>query len=320
MNSRINLLIGLALAQLVIIGVFWLREGGDPTAAQTLVSFSAEAVATLAVDDGDTTVEIKRAENGWQVAGVAADTDKVDSMLAKLAALDAPWPVASTADSVERFEVADGNYQRRVRLLADGTSLAEFYLGTSPGYQRVHARAAGSDDVYSVQLSNFELSVDTDGWLDKGVLAVAEAPVKVVAELGGDRTEVLEKGDEGWLYNNAAADADAAQTYANRFTTLNVLGLAADAAAAEALATIEVGAGAQARTYRIARLPAATAEDEGDYVINVAEQPQWYRLAAYVAEQLLMTDAEFAAAAAGAAEEISQGPAEQQSDSDNSGG
>jgi len=80
-----------------------------------------------------------------------------------------------------------------VTLSSDGEALAEFYLGTSPGYQRVHARAVDSDDVFSVELSNYELGVKVDSWMDKTLLATEEEPSEVRVSVAG--TDQLESRD-----------------------------------------------------------------------------------------------------------------------------
>ena len=61
----------------------------------------------------------------------------------------------------------EDSYQRRVQVLTGDETLADVYLGTSPGYRRVHARRADADDVYSIEFSNFEAGTDVSSWLKK---------------------------------------------------------------------------------------------------------------------------------------------------------
>ena len=317
MNSRISLLSLLAVVQLLIIAGFWFSGSDEVDSQGALLAVDGSVVTGIRIDDGDNSVQLRNTDGEWLADGVPADQDKVEKILARLTDLAAPWPVASTSASAKRFEVGDEGYQRRIQLDQGEETLALLYLGTSPGYQKVHARRGGSDEVYSVSLSNYELGADVDAWLDKNILAMPAAPTLVratfsdteapasEAEAAADpasagatsaRVETLQKGAEGWLYNEAAADQEAAQTYANRYQNLTVLGLAEDAGPAQPLASIDATTQDATRTYTISRLPAKADGTEGDYVISRADLQNTYRLATYVAEQLLMTDVTFAAA------------------------
>jgi hypothetical protein len=237
--------------------------------------------------------------------------------LDKIVALRAPWPIATSGSSASRFEVAEDNYQRHVELLdGDDDVLAEFFLGTSPGYQRVHARVADSSDIFSVELSNFELSANLDSWMDKSLLASPEAPSRIHVVMPGskdqanaDRPEpgasdpdtivteprfmpldaVLERNDEGWAINGNPADQDAAQSYANRFDTLRVLGAADDADAVEHVATVDLTDSEGDLQLTFARKD----DDANDYVVKSSRVDGAYRVAAYIAEQIMMTDSDF---------------------------
>ena len=295
MNKRLGLLSVLLLIQMVLVAIALLAPlDGDDTPPQ-LLSFDVDAVDTLTISDGSADVEVSRVQGTWTVAGVRADEAKIKELLDKLASMDAPWPVATSSASAERFEVSESDYQRRVRLYAADALVAELYLGTSPGYQRVHARRADSDDVFSVPLSNYEISVDTDGWLDKTALQMADAPTRIEVTLledVGASVATLTSTDEGWLYNGLAADQDAASTYANRFTTLRVLGLAEKNPDAGEAPTergrIQLSNADEQITLVIGR-----AGDEDDYVVTAEGSGPSFRVATYIAEQLLMADADF---------------------------
>ena len=291
MNSKIGLLGVVAVLQVVLIFVLSMKPGSSTNENETLLTLQSEDVTALLVSDGANEVEVIRTTNGWQVAGVQADADKMTSTLEKLASVAVTWPVASSSASAQRFEVDEDSFQRRLRVMAGENQLAELFLGTSPGYQQVHARRSDSDDIYSVGLSNYELGVNTDDWLDKALLAASGTPNSITLNfLSADepRQETLLRGEEGWLLNGMPADQNAAGTYANRFTTLRVLGLADDTEAQTMLAEVVVTQGDASTTFSIAKVV-----DQDEYVIS-GESGSKYRLATYVAEQLLMTDADFA--------------------------
>jgi hypothetical protein len=293
MNSRIGLLSALVVLQMVLVFIALFAPLSNEGDDGQLLSFAAEQADRLVINDLQNEIEMARLDGGWQVADVPADADKVGETMDKLGSLNAPWPVATSASSAARFEVASDNFQRRVRVYTGTELLAELFLGTSPGYQQVHARAAGSDEIFSVALSNYELGVSTDVWVDKTVFASDLAPTKIVLQhlpAGDAELNTLTYGDEGWLYNGLAADQDAAQNYANRFTTLRVLGLvepAVDTPPATTLARLTVSQGDAQQIMVVSRVG-----DEDEYQIAEGEGSA-YRLATYVAEQLLQTDANF---------------------------
>lgn len=313
MNNRIQLLLIIAAVQLLIVGFFLIADGQDSDAQGPWISIDREAVASIEIADADESVVLNAGDDGWKVDGLPADEDKITNVLDKLVELEAPWPVATSSDAIERFEVGDDNFQRQV-VVSDGDSPPlDLYLGTSPGYQRVHARKASESDVFSVALSNYELPTNTDGWLDKALLTVSGDPMRIAAKVADSET-VLVKGDEGWLVNGSAADQDAATTYANRFKTMRVLGIYGGDKALVSQGVIRIGEPAELE-LEILREAAAeetiedlrekeveeeteeeAAEQEGEYVVRSPAFDRTFRLSTYIAEQLLMTDVDFTAA------------------------
>lgn len=301
MNYRIGLLAGIALAQIMIIALVLLLENDDPRQVPSWLDLQDREVTRFSITDGDAEVTMTETDGLWSAIAadqqVPADGDKVAQLLDKLAGLSAPWPVATSAASAERFEVTDDSFQRRLALYTGDEEVALIFLGTSPGFERVHARRADSDEIFSVALSNYELPVTIDGWLDKGLLGMSEdiqrVALKVLAD--ADVTELsladaqLQRSDEGWLINGGVADQAAAQTYVNRFKTLQVLGLAEASHETHTVLAQLTLAGASGEVV----LEISTTGENGDYLVQDTARAGTYRLAAYIAEQLLMTDTDF---------------------------
>ena len=130
----------------------------------------------------------------------------------------------------------------------------------------------------------------TDNWLDKGLLALPDAPSRIALAFATDEQagQVLERTDSGWRFNGDPADETAATTYANRFVSLQVLGKADAAAEAAALATLQLTHAGGEQTLNISRVG-----DDGDYFVEDAARAGAFRVATYIAEQLLMTDISF---------------------------
>jgi len=292
-NKKLVLLTALLALQVGLVLLFRMQTQPTTDDANVLLSFEPSQVNRITISDGDLEVSLTRTEDGWQAGEYPADTAKVTAMLEKLAGLDTQWPVATTPASAVRFEVAQDNFQRRVVL--DGVAdVPVLYLGTSPGFQKVHGRRADSDSIYSIGLSNFELPVGVDGWLNKKMFALDQAPtsIRLTPADADQAAQNLVKTETGWLYNSVAADTAVATTYSNRFTTLQIVGVIEQAP--ENLveqARIDFHNDAEQKQVTISRVG-----DSDDYYISSAGEPPFFSLATYIAEQLLMTDVDFSAA------------------------
>lgn len=295
MNKRIGWLGGLLAAQLLIVaGLLVGGVTGSDAGAERFLAFDPAAVTKFTVAEADEAVLLLREGDGdaaaWRLqSGLPADDDKANELLDKFADMAAPWPVATSSDSAERFEVTESNHQRRLTLENADEVLADFFLGTSPGYRRVHARAAGEDEIYSLDFSNYEAPADADQWLDKTLLASVGEPSSIALE-GAWR---LAKSEDQWLLNDAPADAEAADKLAGRFKDLRVLGAVSEEAAED-----EEGGEDQATSLFILaddqgehRLTLFHDEDGDEYSLASDRVAGRFELAGYIAEQLLV-DAE----------------------------
>ena len=290
MNDRLQLLAIIAIVQILIVGFFLMFGGQGKVDEGAWISFESDVVTSIEVADEDEAITVNQTPQGWMIDGLPAEEEKISNLLDKLIGLDAPWPVATTSDAIQRFEVTEENFQRRLVLKNGNEIILDLLLGTSPGYQRVHARRAGDSEVYSVALSNFELPANVDGWLDKALLTVEDEVSQV--SLG---ETVLEKSGEGWLVNAQVANQDVATTYANRFGTMRVLGVYGGDKELTALGTIEIN--------KDIRLEIQREIEEGEYIVRSPKFDRDFRLSTYIAEQLLMTDVDFSVTQAEEAEE-----------------
>jgi hypothetical protein len=297
-EKRIVWLGGLLVVQLLVVAALLMGRADFRQEEQgPLFEFERADIDRVIITEPTMTLELVRRAARWQLADeTPADAAKIEDLLGKLAALRAPWPVATTAGAQARFEVADGNHQRRIRLESAGEAVVDLYLGTAPGFRRLHARLPGRDEIYEVDLNHFQLPVDPDEWLDRGLLQ-AQGEIAAIAREGIWR---LARSDEGWLLEDGAADSAAAEQMAARLANLRVLGLAdADQLAhADDIAAVFVVTDA-AGPHRISIR--GTAEST-EYVVVSDRVPGGYRLAAFIAEQLL-TDAPMRRDPAAAAED-----------------
>ncbi len=309
MSGRIGLLGGLLAAQVVIIAGLLLASGvGSDASAPHLLSFDPANVTKLEVSGEEDAVQLVRDGEDWRLAdgvldGLPADGGKVSELLSDLSDLDAPWPVATSDDSAERFEVTEGNHQRRLVIEDADGPVADLLLGTSPGYRRVHARLSGASEVYSIDFSNYEAPTDADQWLDKALLAAKGQVSSVMLE---DAWQ-LARQDDGWLIDGAPADAEAADDLVRRFTGLRVLGTSDEEADAAGDAD---AAGEPAGVFVVTdedgehRLTLFHEAEEDDYSLTSDRVAGRFEVATYIAEQMLADPADLQADAAEAQDNV----------------
>lgn len=295
MSGRINLLSVLLAVQLVIIAaVLTLDTGFSETQSGPLLEFAPQAVDEVRIDDGESnrSVTLRRDGDAWLLAdGMPADQGKLKSLLDRLAGLQAGWPVATSAAAAARFEVTGDAYQRRLVLRADGAGVAELLLGTSPGYQRVHARRADDPATYSIELANHEVPATADEWLDKTLLQ----PRGDITAAARHDAWMLTRGSEGWLVDDAPADQEAAGRLIRRLAELRVAGTAqAPAPGAEPLAVF--GITDAEGSYELHLYDGGS---DSPHVLRSDRRDGYFSLARYLAEQLLVESADLHAATGG---------------------
>ena len=215
---KVPVLIGLLAVQIIVIGIVLALQYRTPEEPSLFLEFDPATVDRMTVISSEETVELQKNADAWELQdGLPADHDKVEDLIEKIAELEAGWPVATSQSTAERFEVTEDSFQKHVLLHSGDDAVADFYLGTSPGYQRVHARIDGP--VYSVKLSNYEFGSKASSWLNKQLLR-PEGRLSRIERVGGF---VLTHGDEGWA---ASQDGDLDNTtvdsFTQRFTNLSV--------------------------------------------------------------------------------------------------
>ena len=230
MNTKIEWLLGLVLLQLLLVVLVLFSDSFQEEENPRFSTLDESLVAFFEIADQDTSVKIERGDTQWQVDGYPADAGKINSTLKKISELNAQWPVADTVTSAGRFEVGEDSFQRKLSFYDQEKSLLEeFYLGTSPSYQRVHARQSGSSSIYSVKLSNYEFGLKRDDWLDKTLASVSGdiSRIHITSSRDGFAIDKTITQDDGvWKIQGELADQAAAKIYVERFNNLRVLGIA----------------------------------------------------------------------------------------------
>ncbi|PID72419.1 MAG: hypothetical protein CSB34_02380 [Desulfobulbus propionicus] len=293
------LLLGvLAAAQLVLVGVNW--KDNRPLVSKVerseLLSFERQHIDGLTIFGDGQKLSLSKTENGWQTAaGFPADKHKIDGLLLRLKDLQFGMPVATSAEALKRFKVAEDTYNRRLQLKAADTIIADFYLGTGAGARHSHARRADQDAVYAVALGNYDVPVAVDEWQDKTLLQFRED--EVTGLTSGDvqvkRVVIPAEGEEKEMVRWKSVNPQAANLMEEQVQSC-----------VSALAGISIGKvlgktppeidekGAQlglelsmkesARTYQFNKL-----QDGKEFLLKVADFDEYFQLESYVVDPIL---------------------------------
>lgn len=202
MRGRLPLLSGLLLVQVLLVGWLFAGRDGNNTGAR-LLAFDLASVTALDIyeqpapadasaaaagtEDAPAAsapagVRLERSDSGWKVEDSPAATDKVSDLLERLARLDSAWPVGTTGEARERFAVTEDGYRKKLSLERGEEEPLVLFLGTSPGFKRLHARRADDDAVFSIPLSDFDIPVAADDWIDKALLSASGEIVRLKRE------------------------------------------------------------------------------------------------------------------------------------------
>lgn len=299
----------LLAVQIVVVGVLLAAKSGGIEEPEPFSQFDAASVDSLTVSNDEGSVSLSKIDGTWQLPnGVPAAGFKVDSVLERFSDAAGSWPVANTQPTRERLEVTEENHQRHIVVTAGDDTVADIYLGTSPGYRKTHARRAGEDEVYAVRFSNYEAGVKPVDWLDRSLLrpkgdvaalrrlpadlVSAEEPADPAAQADAEEQEVVEPvagfefskdEDDAWVTTDGT-DLDQAkvETFVGRFKGLSVTGVS------------------EADLPESATMAFVLTDDEGDQTLSVFALEDGekyvavsdrvagaYELSKYIAEQMI---------------------------------
>lgn len=278
MSRLINILMLMLAAQLLLsVALLWPREqAGESDARTALLALADGSVDAMVISDGESTLRVAREEGRWifpDYHGLPVERARMDRALIDLPMLTRGWPVAESLTAVERFEVADDNFQRRVEFLSGDESLGAIYVGTSPGFRKVHVRPAGDDAVYAVEFNTFELPVTADEWLDKTLLGLAEFD-----RIDGLDYQLSKDGDAWVGTDGKVPNSETLDALLNGLRSLRVNSVA-DIATAELLGdldappTLTVTSGAKRLEYRLYEI-------EDAYYLQRDDIPVYFSLGA----------------------------------------
>jgi len=187
----IVLVVQLALAVVLLASDRLFSQTGTDAEIFTI---NAVAVDTITIDDVNNSITVSLTDVGWELPGdLPANEIKVKEIINKLDGLVPGLPVATSQASHGQLDVSKSKYQRRVQLKAGTKSVADLYIGSSPGFRKAHIRQADSDAVFVLPINAFELPTSENDWLDKDVLSFTN-----ITRIDGSDFSLEKSIDDKW--------------------------------------------------------------------------------------------------------------------------
>lgn len=245
-KSLTSKLFALLVIQMTLVAWFFIAGQQEQNYTQhNLLNLSQTNFDKMIIKENakELSLVLNKPNNLWTLPeenNLPITSTKITDIIDKLKSLKASWPIATTKASHERFEVAENKFQRQLMFYQGDKLVSEIYLGTSPGFRKIHARLKDKDEVYSLKLNHFEFPTEADDWLDKSLLASDQ----LSAIKGADFK--LVKSSEDWAFakpdstqENIIINAVKAKELASALTGLRVQKIAQENPT-QMIASIEV--------------------------------------------------------------------------------
>ncbi|MFC3034746.1 DUF4340 domain-containing protein [Pseudoalteromonas fenneropenaei] len=199
MNKAITILSVALGTQVILAGaLFYNSQNSFKTQAPvSLLSLEQQAITEIKLQEGDNENALTLVKNGedWHLAEyptLPLLDHKVSALTNTLINSKVNWPVSRTQASHERFKVADDNFEKRITYKLANDEV-EVILGESPSFKKLYARNGDNNDVFTIDFSAYQLSVDKNDWLNKSLLSVKDISEINQAGLAFEKTEIKQK-------------------------------------------------------------------------------------------------------------------------------
>lgn len=285
MSRSIKLLLLLVVLQAGLVA--WVHLEGDapdPFKADTpLVAVEVDSVDTLTIEQpGERLLRLKRKGGQW-VLPDKGDFPVVPAKFAefadKLVGAKRSWPVGRTMVAARQFKVTLDAFERRVRFLKGEEVLGDVYLGSSPGFRKVHARLDGDEHTYAIDFNAFDAPVDPAQWYDTETL---KTPVENIARIDLEAF-ALTAQDGGFqvegLRENERTDGEPVEDLVKRVSELAF----ADVLGDDGRARFEAGKPVVQYTVELKEgttivHAVAAPEDSNRYILKSSAQPYYFEV------------------------------------------
>lgn len=231
------LLIG-CLGQILLASAIWYSSASDNSefTHEAFTPTEVLSASKLIIRDKEHESILLKKEAGWVLenySGLVVKKDKIEALFSQLNKIKKGWPVATTPDAAERFEVSNKNSQKTLEFFDGDKLVTTIYLGTSPAHKKVHARLKGDDNVFAVGLSQYEIPANAESWFDNTLLQAKDDALSATIVSADSNKTVLTQSNGIWTTTatpeGKETDQDAVKIWLANFSSLRVKSLVKDA-------------------------------------------------------------------------------------------
>ena len=217
----------ITLQLIVSVMVMW-PKSGDHQADKPFVAIDPALIVSIELSDlQNNQLQLAKTDKQWRIKmgdkTALANPIQVESLLQALMVSPVGWPVSTSKETLNRFALADDDYQWKISLAtADGAQSQIVYFGSAAGAAKRHARKSDEATVHALNYSLADKIVKVRDWLQRDILALVNNDlVKIDA---GDY--VLSREGELWRLDgqrdDEVIDQDMVAMFAGRLDGLRV--------------------------------------------------------------------------------------------------
>ena len=302
----------LALQVGLVFGLNQIQTGLSVPPPETfLITTGDVEIDQLTIEDADgEQLSLRKADGSWIIPiddDFPADQEKVEKFLERLLTLERGLPIGTTAAAIERFKVAENDFERRLTLQSNEKLIAEIFLGTSPRARMAHARSSKDTSVFEIKLATYEVPVKSEEWQDERVVQVPYPDIDAIVLPGVVSLVRNRPSDTGTNTNADATPVPGLWSSPGLGPGESIQQESADALAMKiaVLRVIDVLGKDLETTYELTppqlTLVIKTINDdtvvyeigaivgEDDYVLKASTRPEYFRVPGYLVQSLLET-------------------------------
>ncbi|MBC62169.1 MAG: hypothetical protein CMP11_06895 [Zetaproteobacteria bacterium] len=186
MSKNISLLSIILVFQL---GLTWFFQNKPSQTAvyqktATLVDVNFDNINKINVTDNENKEIILYKDKGtWKLPdsdNFPVSQEKIDGLIKKIAGFKRPRPVGTSEIAAKQFSVSDDKFERKIDLFENDKKITTIFLGTSPGFRKVHLRLASEELTYSVEFNTYDVPTKDQDWFEKDLLVFDKKDIESV--------------------------------------------------------------------------------------------------------------------------------------------
>jgi len=178
MSQAVKILTVILVVQIGLIA--WVHRGGEALGAfsseEKFIGLEFSALDKITIEEKDKeklVLQREEGEDSWVLPGhdnFPVEEKKLNDIGETLFSITKSYPVGQTDVAAKQFRLTDDEFERKVSFFKGDKLLKTLYIGTSPGFKKVHARVGDENLIYSVEYSAYKASSKSSDWFEKDFL------------------------------------------------------------------------------------------------------------------------------------------------------